>query len=70
MRDRRWILPRGYGNSDDLAEVADYVRYSEAGTMLFLSGQGPSGAVGKLAEGGLSRDFDIRRPISRPAWLG
>lgn len=39
--------------------VANYVAYAEAGKMLYLSGQGPRDADGKMAKGKVGRDLNI-----------
>jgi enamine deaminase RidA (YjgF/YER057c/UK114 family) len=38
---------------------ANYVAYAEAGTLLYLSGQGPRDADGNTAKGKVGRDLDV-----------
>jgi enamine deaminase RidA (YjgF/YER057c/UK114 family) len=50
--------------------LANYVTHVEAGTMLYLSGQGPRDIRGKMARGKVGRDLDIRQAYEHARLTG
>ncbi len=50
--------------------LANYVTHAEAGTMLYLSGQGPRDAQGQMARGKVGRDLDIAQAYEQARLTG
>ena len=50
--------------------LANYVTFVEAGTMLYLSGQGPRDDDGKMARGKVGRDMDIAQAYEQARLTG
>lgn len=52
------------------APLANYVTHAEAGTMLYLSGQGPRDAQGRTVRGKVGRDLDIAQAYEQARLTG
>jgi enamine deaminase RidA (YjgF/YER057c/UK114 family) len=50
--------------------LANYVTYAQAGTMLYLSGQGPRDANGNTVKGKVGRDLDIAHAYQQARLTG